>query len=294
MAVESRGVPATTPDGTPISHEGEDWTACNRAAWDERVGIHLESAYYDNETFRAGRSSLRPFELDEVGPVAGKTLVHLQCHFGQDTLSWARLGADVTGLDFSGEAVLAARALARDIGVPAEFVEANVYDAVEALGGRRFDIVYTGLGALVWLPDVVRWAAVVDALLEPGGFLYLAEFHPVADVFGHATLEAEHDYFTNMAGSRFETSGTYTDWDAATTANVNYEWTHPLSSVISALLDVGLRLELLHEHDHTLFERWPFLERHDDGTFWLPAGMPRLPLMYSLRASKPASAAPGD
>jgi SAM-dependent methyltransferase len=285
-----RGAPATTSSGVPISHDGEDWVDCNRAAWDERVGIHLGSAFYDNESFRAGRSSLRPFELEEVGSVAGRSLVHLQCHFGQDTLSWARLGADVTGLDFSGDAVVAARQLASDIGLTAEFVEANVYDAVEALDGRTFDIVYTGLGALVWLPDVERWADVVAALLKPGGFLYLAEFHPVADVFDHDTLLAVHDYFTKPEGSRFETSGTYTDWDAATEANVNYEWTHPVSSVVSALLGVGLRLELLHEHDHTLFERWPFLERRDDGTYWLPEGMPRLPLLYSLRATKPAPA----
>jgi len=286
MAAADGGAPATTPGGVPISQAGEDWLACNRAAWDERVGIHLDSAFYDNDSFRAGRSSLRPFELAEVGPVAGKTLVHLQCHFGQDTLSWARLGAEVTGLDFSGDAVGAARQLAADIAVAAEFVEANVFDAVEALGGRQFDIVYTGLGALVWLPDMPRWASVVAALVKPGGFLYLAEFHPVADIFAHESLLADHDYFTRPQGSRFESSGTYTDWDAATQANVNYEWTHPVSSVVSALLDAGLRLDLLHEHDHTLFERWPFLERHDDATYWLPAGMPRLPLMYSVRASK--------
>ncbi len=277
-----------TPAGDPISHEGEDWVACNRAAWDERVGIHLGSAFYDNDSFRAGRSSLRSFELDEVGSVSGKSLVHLQCHFGQDTLSWARLGAEVTGLDFSGDGVLAAQQLALEIGVPGEFVQADVYDAVAALGGRQFDIVYTGLGALVWLPEMARWAAVVAALLKPGGFLYLAEFHPVADVFEHDSLLAVHDYFTKPEGSRFESSGSYTDWDAATTANVNYEWTHPVASVVTALLGAGLRLEMLHEHDHTLFERWPLVERHDDGTYWLPAGMPRLPLMYSLRARRPA------
>ena len=286
MAAGERDAPETTPEGRPISRAGEDWVACNRAAWDERVGLHLESAYYDNESFRAGRSSLRPFELEEVGPVEGRTLVHLQCHFGQDTLSWARRGATVTGLDFSGDAVAAARELAADIGIDAEFVEANVFDAVEALGGRQFDIVYTGLGALVWLPDMTRWASVAAALVKPGGVLYLAEFHPVADVFAHESLLADHDYFTRPEGSRFESSGTYTDWDAPTRANVNYEWTHPVSEVVTALLDAGLRLELLHEHDHTLFERWPFLERRDDGTYWLPEGMPRLPLMYSLRAAK--------
>jgi len=262
--------------------------ALNRAAWDERVPLHVASAFYDNDAFVAGASSLRPFEVDEVGPVEGKSLVHLQCHFGQDTLSWARLGARVTGLDFSPAAIDAARDLASTIGVPAEFVVANVYDAVDALRGQRYDIVYTGLGALVWLPDIRAWAHVVAALLEPGGFLYLSEMHPFVDTFADDELTAAHDYFTRPSGSRYDEAGTYADWSAATTANITYEWTHPLGSVVTALIEAGLRLEFLHELEFTLFERWPLLERHDDGTYWLPAGSPRLPLMYSLRATKPA------
>jgi SAM-dependent methyltransferase len=265
----------------------EDWRDLNRAAWDERVPLHVASDFYDNAGFIAGRSSLRPFEIDEVGSVEGCSLVHLQCHFGQDTLSWARLGATVTGLDFSAAAIDAARALAVDIGIDAAFVEADVYDAVDALGHRTFDIVYTGLGALTWLPDMARWARVVAALVAPGGFLYLSEFHPFADVFAHESLVADHDYFTKPGGTRYDKAGTYVDWDAETTANANYEWTHPLGSVVTALIDAGLRLDLLHEHDHTLFERWPFLERRDDGTYRLPHGFPTLPLMYSLKATKP-------
>lgn len=271
----------------PGGGDDQHWLDANRAAWDERVPIHVDSAFYDNDSFRAGRIALRPFEIAEVGPVAGRSLVHLQCHFGQDTLSWARMGAHVTGVDFSAAGVAAARALAVEIGVEATFVEANVYDAVQALGGRQFDIVYTGLGALVWLPDITRWAEVVAALIRPGGFVYLAEFHPVADIFADDRLVADHDYFTRPGGTRYDDPGTYVDWDAPTRHNVNYEWSHPIGAVVSALIDAGLVIELLHEHDHTLFERWPFLERHDDGTYRLPAGMPRLPLMYSLRARRP-------
>jgi SAM-dependent methyltransferase len=214
--------------------------------------------------------------------------VHLQCHFGQDTLSWARLGAAVTGLDFSPEAVTEARALAADIGIEADFVVSDVYDAVAALDGRTFDIVYTGLGALIWLPDIDRWAAVVAELLAPGGFLYLSEFHPIIETMADDSLTVLFDYFTRPAGTRYEESGTYTDGGADTVNNVSYEWTHPISSVVSALLDHGLVLELLHEHDFTLWGRFPFLEAHDDGTYRLPADQPRLPLMYSLRARKPA------
>ena len=162
-----------------------------------------------------------------------------------------------------------------------------MYDAADALGGRRFDV-YTGLGALIWLPDIDRWAEVVASLLAPGGFVYLAEFHPITEVFGDAELTVENDYFTRPGGTRYVVGGTYTDGDVDTVNNVSYEWTHPVSSVISALLAQGLQLELFHEHDHTLWARWPFLEARDEGTYWPPEGRPRLPLMYSIRARRPA------
>jgi len=164
-----------------------DWLSRNRELWDERVPIHVASELYDVDSFVAGRSTLRPFDLAEVGAVDGLTLVHPQCHFGLDTLSWARRGARVTGLDFSPPAIAAARAIAERAGIEAEFVEANVYDAVNALGGRRFDIVYTGLGALNWLPDIERWARTMLELMAPGGRFYLAEFHPFTNVFGDAS-----------------------------------------------------------------------------------------------------------
>jgi SAM-dependent methyltransferase len=264
------------------------WLARNRAAWDERVPIHLASAFYDNPSFVAGRSSLRPFEPEELGPVPGRRLCHLQCHFGQDTLSWARLGARVAGLDFSAPAIDAARRLAVEVGLAdrAEFVVADVYDAVAAFGGRRFDVVYAGPGAVVWLPDLPRWAEVIAELLLPGGVLYLVELHPIADVLDD-DLCAVLDYFTHPGGDTGDASGTYADRDAPTVHNATQEWTHPVSSVVTALLGAGLRVELLHEHDFTVFPRWDFLERHDDFTWHLPDGYPRLPLMYSLVAKRP-------
>jgi SAM-dependent methyltransferase len=254
----------------------------NRAWWDERVPLHVASDFYDVEGFKAGASTLRPFELEEVGDVSGRSLVHLQCHFGLDTLSWARLGARVTGLDFSASAVEAARAVAADTGLDAGFVAASVYDAPAALGDRRFDVVYTGLGALNWLPDLQGWAEVVARLVAPGGFLYLSEFHPIADVFGDQDLTIEHDYFQTDP-LLFDDPGTYADLEAQTDHNRTEEWVHPLGEVVSALIAAGLTIELLHEHDHTLFPRWPFLEKDGD-TYRFPAGQPRLPLMYSLRA----------
>ena len=267
----------------------DDRIETNRAMWDERVPLHVGSDFYDVASFRAGRTSLLPFEIDEVGDVSGRTLLHLQCHFGLDTLSWARLGATVTGLDFSPQAVEAATKLAAEIGAAdrAGFVCADVYSAREAVGGRTFDIVYTGHGALCWLPDIERWADVVAASLNPGGFLYLAEFHPVHDIFDWEEVVVAHDYFHDPAGSVDETTGSYVDADAPTVHNTSHEWRHPMGEIISALASRGLKIEFLHERSFTLWQRFTALERRDDRTYDFPAGQPRLPLSYSLKASRP-------
>lgn len=266
--------------------DGEDWIGMNRVHWDERVPIHVAGDFYDVERFVRGGSTLRQFELDEIGDVGGCTLVHPQCHFGLDTLSWARRGARVTGLDFSAPAIAAARDIAHRSGLEGEFVHANVYDAVEALGGRTFDVVYTGLGAISWLPDIDRWARTMTALTAPGGRFYLAEFHPFSDVFGDEQLNVQHSYF-DRGPQIDETPGSYADLTAPTSHNRTVGWHHPIGEVVSALADTDLRIDLLHEHDHTLFPRWPFLEHGEGQTYHLPADVPGLPLMYSLRASRP-------
>ncbi|MCA9576375.1 MAG: class I SAM-dependent methyltransferase [Polyangiales bacterium] len=262
------------------------YQAQNKRMWDERVPIHVASEFYDVAGWRGGRCSLQPFEADELGSVEGKQLVHLQCHFGLDTLSWARRGALVTGLDFSQPAVDAALALAREAGLDARFVCADVFDAPAALG-RRYDIVYTGIGALIWLHDIRRWASVVRSLLKPGGCLYLVECHPLTDVFDAGDLTVRHDYFHDPNGQVWDEPGTYADQGAETVANVSVEFRHPISDVLSALLSEGLQLELFHEFDHTAFARWPFMRRDADGCFRPPTGTPRLPLLYSLRARLP-------
>jgi len=176
------------------------WREVNLANWNERVPIHLAGSFYDLPGFREKRTVLRDFEIAEVGDVTGRSLVHLQCHFGQDTLSWAAHGARVSGLDFSGPAVEAARGLAAELEVEAEFVQADVYEAVTAFEGRTFDIVYTGFGALTWLPDLSRWARVVSDLLKPGGFLYLSEFHPLTGILDDETgTVVTYDYFDENA-----------------------------------------------------------------------------------------------
>jgi SAM-dependent methyltransferase len=267
----------------------EDWLQTNRALWDERVPIHVAGEFYNVDAFLAGGSTLRPFELAELGDVDGLTLVHPQCHFGLDTLSWARRGARVTGLDFSGPAVAAARELATRAGLEAEFVQANVYDAVQALGGRRFDVVYTGIGAIIWLPDIERWAKTMAELLVPGGRFYFAEFHPITEVFGEEELVVSKSYF-DPGPKMYDEPGTYADLSAKTTNNRSVEWQHGIGEVVTALADAGLRIELLREHEFTLSPRWPFLERGDDRIYRMASDVPALPLMYSIRAR---STAPG-
>lgn len=280
------GPESSDPDGPWTASE---WAAANKAWWDERAPIHSASDFYDVEGFLADPSvtHLRPFEIAEVGDVAGRTLIHLQCHFGLDTLSWARRGARVTGVDFSVPAIETAQAVADRAGIDADFVAGDVYDAPALVGGRTFDVVYTGFGAITWLPDIRRWARVMAELANPGGLLYVAEFHPIHHVFGDDELTVEHPYFRD-GPQRWDEPGTYADLDARTTANVTYEWTHGLGDVITAIVDAGLVIELLHEFDHTLFPRWPFLV-HDPQAraYRTPDGMPSLPLMFTVRARKP-------
>lgn len=264
-----------------------DWYAANREFWDERAPLHAAGEFYGLEDFLADpeATTLRPFEIAEVGDVAGRTLVHPQCHFGMDTLSWARRGAEVAGIDISPAAVAAAEDAADRAGLDATFQVGNVYDAVDVVGGATFDIVYTGLGALNWLPDIGRWARVMARLTAPGGFLYLAEFHPVHSILGDEDLTVTYPYF-HTEPLEFEEPGSYADEQAATTANKTYEWTHGIAEVLTGLLDAGFTLELFHEHDYTLFPRWPFLVKEGRDTYRLPPGTPSLPLMYSLRARR--------
>lgn len=264
----------------------ETWRESNRALWDELVGLHVGAlGTYDINGFKAGRSTLRPIEVDEVGDVRGKRLLHLQCHFGLDTLSWARRGALVVGADFSPEAVTLGRRLSTEVGVSAEFVCSDIYDLPEKLD-REFDIVFTSYGILCWLPDLLRWAEVIERFLVPGGFFYIVEQHPAGNVFTErdGELVASEPYFD--VGPFVETTeGSYADRTAVLRAKTSYEWQHSLSEVINALTAVGLRLEYLHEFPFCMFHKLPSMVRGDDGWWRVPARND-LPFLFSLKASK--------
>ena len=263
-----------------------DWLATNRANWDERVPIHVASAFYDVPGFLAGRTTLGARDRAALGCVRGRRLIHLQCHFGLDTLSWAREGAVVTGIDFSPAAIAAARELAERAGLTARFECAEVLGLDAAFDGG-FDVVYTGLGALCWLPDIARWARVVARLLRPGGELYLQEFHPFEWVFDEQETRLRYDYFTGPAGLRVDLRGSYADAAAATRHNATVQWNHGLGAVITALVDTGLRIRRLQELDRSAIRRWPFMTPAGDGDWHMPPERTNLPLLYVLQADKP-------
>ncbi len=264
----------------------------NEALWDEWTRIHETSEFYDLDGFRRGGIRLRDYELEEIGPVEGLDILHLQCHFGMDTVSFARLGARVTGADFSGAAVALARRVADDIGHPeARFVRSNVYDLPAALDGE-FDLVYTSRGVLGWLPDVRGWARVIAQFLRPGGRFYITEIHPIAQAFENEGVEPgelrlTYPYWEHEAPLTFEVQGSYADPTADVAAEHEHGWDHSLGEIVTALIDAGLRIETVREYP---FCEWKldFLEERDDGTWQLPSELDgRMPLFFSILASKP-------
>jgi SAM-dependent methyltransferase len=258
--------------------------------WDERVPIHVRSDFYDVEAFKAGHAQVQPFEVGELGALGGCRLLHLQCHFGLDTMDLVRLHPTLraVGLDFSAPAIAAAAQLAGELDLAdrVSFVQADVRDAVATLGSAQFDVVYTGKGALCWLPDLNQWAADCSRLLRPGGWLYVCEFHPVGSCLDYAEPTIKYDYFDNEA-IEDQTPGTYADEAAPTRHNLSYEWQHSLAQVFDGILGAGLELRFFHEWDHTLFGLTNWLVKGEDGRYRWP-GAGKLPLMYSLKAQKPA------
>lgn len=257
--------------------------AANRLHWDELAKIHERpSVYYDVDAFRAGGLSLRPLEREEVGDVRGKSLLHLQCHFGLDTLSWARLGARVAGVDLSTVAIERARTLAEECGIDARFVCADI-DSIEDVGDV-FDIVFTSFGTTVWLPDLDRWAKLIARSLASGGFFYIVDSHPFAYVLGEG-LRVTAPYFRRGAEHYAPGGGDYAVPEAEVTTE-SYEWTHTLGDIVTSLARAGLRISFMHEHP---FADWPFnaaLQRGDDGYFRLDAQTAPIPLMYSIKATR--------
>ena len=271
-------------------------SAANRELWNTWTRINVRSAFYDVETFAAGRGR----DLDAIcragpGDVRGKSLLHLQCHFGMDTIRWAKHGATVTGVDYSEEAIAAARALAARMGVPATFIQSDVYELPGDLDGR-FDVVFTSHGALCWLPDLERWAAVVARCLAPGGVFYVVDAHPMLLCFDDRLADPElrllYPYFHGPEPIREEHPGCYSAPDAPITS-VEHVWLHSLSSIIGSIARAGLRLESFEEYPFLGWKFFPWMRQDGDGWWHLPddaripTGPGSLPLMFALKARRP-------
>lgn len=263
----------------------------NRASWDERVDAHWRSQMYRRhaEDLRAGGQCLDAATLQHVGDVNGRSLIHLQCHMGMETLSLARLGADAVGVDFSQPAIDKANLLRDELGLAARFVCANVYDAVETVG-RTFDVVFVSVGALCWLPDVARWANVVGQLLKPGGRLYLNESHPFGDIFGDDESEppllVKHPYLDDP-GQVFDEDGTYADTTKGFSHTRTMSWTHPLGVVVTSLIRAGLRIDLLEESSRCCWPRYGMMTQTEPDNWELPGpALGKLPMTYTLLAHK--------
>ena len=261
----------------------------NRDRWNDLVPIHVSSPFYDVAHFKAGALTLRPLEREELGPVAGKSLLHLQCHFGLDTLSWARLGAVATGVDFSEQAIAQARTLATEVGVPARFVCSDVYELPKVLN-EVFDVVFTSHGVLCWLPDLAGWAQVIAHFLKPGGVFYVVDDHPFSNALESVGTELQlaAPYFPSTTPLRFEGGGSYADPVARVAHRESYEWSHSLGEILNALIAARLQIAFLHELPFTAYQKFPVLVQGADGWWRLPEGQDRLPLLFSLRATKPA------
>jgi 2-polyprenyl-3-methyl-5-hydroxy-6-metoxy-1,4-benzoquinol methylase len=260
----------------------------NRRLWDSWAPHHVTSDFYGVETFRDGRSTLTAVELGGVGNVDGKSLLHLQCHFGLDTLSWARLGAEVTGVDFSLPAIEAARSLAHDLGLPATFVHSNIYDLPDRMQSK-YDVVFTSSGVLGWLPDLEGWANVITHFLRDGGMFFIYEVHPFALLFDEqrddTELRLRWPYFHQDEPLEFADEVSYAAPETAATCDARY-WVHSVSDIIHSLLGAGLVLESFEEHAFLSWSQFAWMERREDGYWVLPPGSPDIPLSFTLRARK--------
>lgn len=279
---------------TALDRKTQQMLRANEANWDARVPVHVASAFYGLDGSRDPDFWFAPLEWTDLGDLSGRDLVHLQCHLGTETIAFAHRRARTVGLDFSGESLVQARRIARRAGVQVEYVQSDVYGAVAALAGRRFDVVYTGKGALCYLPDLARWAAVVARLLRPGGFLYLVEFHPVLQALGPKPapeagpeLLLRHDYLEGRGAVAHDATYTYTDGPAIREARVVYEWAHGLGEVITALVGAGLMVGQLRETELLPWRRWERMVPAEHGWWRLPDDDARIPLLYALTATRP-------
>ena len=261
----------------------DPYFAANKDLWNKRTAVHKDSSFYDLPGFKAGKNVLTPIELTELGDTKGKTMLHLQCHFGMDSLNWARLGAKVTGVDLSDEAIKEAIKLNEELGLDAKFICCNIYDLKEHLNGK-FDIVFTSYGVIGWLPDLDKWAEIISFYLKPGGLFYMAEFHPVIWMFDDEFTHIKYHY-DNRELIVTENLATYTDHHTVIPGK-EYSWNHSLGEVLNALISHGLRIEQFNEFMYSPYPCFNNIVQGEDGNWRIKGMEGKLPMVYSIRALK--------
>ena len=261
----------------------KDYREINRHSWNNRVDVHFDSDFYDTKSFIEGRSSLNDIERKLIGDLNGKSVLHLQCHFGQDTISLSRLGATATGVDFSDRAIARARELAAITDADCDFICCDIYDLPNHLD-RSYDMVFASYGTIGWLPDIDKWASIVSRFLKPGGRLVFAEFHPVLWMFDDDFQTIKYRYFNADAIHEVE-EGTYADADAPIKQEC-MSWNHGLAEVVNALLKNGLRIESLEEYDYSPYNCFNGAVEVAPGKFQIEQFGDKVPMVYSLSATK--------
>jgi SAM-dependent methyltransferase len=264
----------------------DEYLQTNRKLWDQWTTEHEKSPFYDLAGFKAGKDRLRSIELEELGNISGKTLLHLQCHFGIDTLAWARRGAIVTGVDFSEQSIALARSLSQELNIPAQF-HCSEIDTLPSVLSGEFDIVFTSYGVLHWLRDLRRWGEVIAHFLKPGGIFYIVEDHPFMRVFNAGSeteLQVAGPYFSDLP-EKVEMVGSYATEGKGETVSF-YMWNHSLGEVINALIAAGLQIEFLHEFPVAARAKFPCMEQGDDNWWRLTRQHNMIPLLFSLQARK--------
>lgn len=262
----------------------KDYETINKKWWNSVTPIHKNSTLYNVPAFKKGKTSLEKTELEELKNVKGKTMLHLMCHFGMDTLSWARKGAIATGVDLSDDSIKLAKKLSREIKTPATFICSDIYDLPNVLD-KKFDIVYTSYGVLCWVKNIKKWAKLINQYLKPGGTFYIIELHPFAGILS-TDFKLEYKYFQHGPFID-DSSGTYTDWNSDEVQGETYEWNYTLGQVITALIDVGLKIEFVHEFPYSMYDQFPgFMEKNKEGQWVLKDKKIQIPLLFSLKATK--------
>lgn len=266
-----------------MSRDYSAYFSANKELWNKRTVVHKDSSFYNLKGFISGENVLTSIELSELGDVRDKKLLHLQCHFGMDSLNWARLGAKVTGVDFSDKAVKEAMQLTEELGLEAKFICCNVYDLKQHLD-KNFDIVFTSYGTIGWLPDLDKWADIISYYLKPGGTFYMADFHPVLWMFDDEFIHIKYSY-DNKEIIVVESEGTYTDKNADISGK-EYGWNHSISEILNALIKKGLRL---HHFNEFMYSPYPCFNNmvETEKNKWHIKGMEdKIPMVYSIRAGK--------